>query len=216
MQKQQLITIIKELSAARPVFHAEADFQLELGLLLAKKGHNVRLEKSFKRIGMYPKIELDIELDNSIAIELKYKTQLFNATIGDEDFELKLHGAANLGRFDVLDDARRVSLLTKAPTTKIKKGFTVFLTNDIYYWLYDAAGSMSEEFSLLEGRNFNVGESLNWVGNSFNPNSLSKKRMSPYAPIATEFNETIAWHDYSNFEKKPNGLFRFFVLEVNN
>jgi hypothetical protein len=216
MKKQDLIKIIQELSTTRPVFHSEADFQLELGALLAQKGHSVRMEKSYHQIGLYAKIELDIELDNSIAIELKYKTQLFSTTIEDENFELKLHGAANLGRFDALDDARRVSLLTQAPSTKIKKGFTVFLTNDIYYWQYDGAGSMSEQFSLLEGRKLKAGSSLNWVGNSFNPNSLSKKRMSPYAPLSIDFNETIEWHDYTHFDKKKNGYFRFFVLDVNN
>lgn len=210
------MTIIQELSETRPVFHAEADFQLELGLLLSKKGFNVRLEKAFNSISIYSKIELDIELDNSIAIELKYKTQLFNTTIGDEAFELKLHGAANLGRFDALDDARRVSLLTKSPTTRIKRGFTVFLTNDVYYWQYNAGGSMSEEFSLIQGRELNAGDSLNWVGQSINPNSISKKRMNPYAPIAVEFNETVSWHVYSHFEEKRNGLFKFFVLDVNN
>jgi len=216
MTKKELVFALEELSKKRPVFHSEADFQLELATHLSSKGYNVRLEKSYSRVGIYKKIELDVELNDFFAIELKYKTQLFTTTIADELFELKKHGAANLGRFDALDDARRVKLLKNSFKTKIKRGFTVFLTNDCYYWGNDAIGSMSEQFSLKDGRSLKVGSVLNWVGNSFNPNSLSQKRMSPYAPIEIEFNEDITWHDYSNFLEEKNGLFRFFVLDVNN
>ena len=87
-----------------------------------KEGFEVRLEKGFKRIGIYQKIELDMELNGSIAIELKYKTAELNVVVNEESFELKQHGAANLGRFDAIDDARRVKSLVDSKETKIRQG----------------------------------------------------------------------------------------------
>ena len=143
MKKQDLVNHMLEFSKARRIFHSEADFQLEFGMFLMKEGYSVRLEKGFKRIGIYPKIELDMELNGKISIELKYKTSELNLNVGDESFELKQHGAANLGRFDAIDDARRVRSLVDSTSTKITSGFTIFLSNDSDYWLNNAQRTMS-------------------------------------------------------------------------
>ncbi len=205
-----------EFAKSRTVFHSEADFQLEFGMFLMKKGHSVRLEKGFKRIGIYPKIELDMELDGETAIELKYKTSELNVKVGDEHFELKQHGAPNLGRFDAIDDARRVKSLVDSKSTKISEGFTVFLTNDSDYWLNNAQRTMSKDFALIEKRRFTNGEKLDWHSKSLNVNSVSKKRMNPFAPIKIDFNDEINWCDFSEIHKNKSGIFRFFVLDVNN
>jgi len=205
-----------EFSKFRSVFHSEADFQLEFGMFLMKKGHSVRLEKGFKRIGIYPKIELDMELDGETAIELKYKTSELKVNVGDEHFELKQHGAANLGRFDAIDDARRVKSLVDSKSTKISEGFTVFLTNDSDYWLNNALRTMSKDFALIEKRRFTNGEKLYWHSKSLNVNSVSQNRMDPYAPIKIDFNDEINWCDFSKIDNNKSGNFRFFVLDVNN
>jgi hypothetical protein len=181
-----------------------------------KKGHSVRLEKGFKRIGIYPKIELDMELDGETAIELKYKTSELKVKVGDEHFELKQHGAANLGRFDAIDDARRVKSLVDSKSTKISEGFTVFLTNDSDYWLNNAQRTMSKDFALIEKRRFTNGDKLDWYSKSLNVNSVSKNRMDPFAPIKIDFNDEINWCDFSKIENNKSGNFRFFVLDVNN
>ena len=205
-----------EFANSRTVFHSEADFQLEFGMFLMKKGHSVRLEKGFKRIGIYPKIELDIELDGETAIELKYKTSELNVKVGDEHFELKQHVAANLGRFDAIDDARRVKSLVDSKSTKISEGFTVFLTNDSDYWLNNAQRTMSKDFALIENRRFTNGEKLDWHSKSLNVNSVSKKRMGDYAPFEIDFNDEINWYDFSKIGNDKSGNFRFYVLDVNN
>ena len=216
MKKQDLVNYMWEFSKARRLFHSEADFQLEFGMFLMKEGYSVRLEKGFKRIGIYPKIELDMELNGKIAIELKYKTSELNLNVGDESFELKQHGAANLGRFDAIDDARRVRSLVDSDITKITKGYTIFLTNDQDYWLNNAQRTMSKEFALIENRNFAIGDTLDWHSKSLNVNSVSKNRMQPFAPIDIQFNDQIQWHDFSEINKNKSGIFRFFVLDVNN
>jgi hypothetical protein len=216
MNKHDLINYMLEFANIRTVFHSEADFQLEFGMFLMKKGHSVRLEKGFKRIGIYPKIELDMELDGKTAIELKYKTSELNVQVEDEHIELKQHGAANLGRFDAIDDARRVKSLVDSEITQISEGFTVFLTNDSDYWLNNAQRTMSKDFALIEKRRFTNGDKLDWYSDSLNVNSVSKNRMDPFAPIDIQFNDQIQWHDFSEIHKNKSGIFRFFVLDVNN
>ena len=216
MKKQELIDYMLDFSKHRSVFHSEADFQLEFGLYLMKKGYKVRLEKGFKRIGIYQKIELDMELNGCIAIELKYKSAELNVDFGDETFELKQHGAANLGRFDAIDDARRVRSLVDADETKITKGFTIFLTNDRDYWMNNAQRTMSKNFALIENRKFGISEQLDWHSKSLNVNSVSTNRMAPYAPIQIDFNDEIKWYDFSKIDNTKSGFFRFFVFDVNN
>ena len=216
MKKQELIDYMLDFSKHRSVFHSEADFQLEFGLYLMKRGYKVRLEKGFKRIGIYQKIELDMELDGCIAIELKYKSAELNVDFGDETFELKQHGATNLGRFDAIDDARRVRSLVDAHETKITKGFTIFLTNDRDYWMNNAQRTMSKNFALVESRKFGKSGQLDWHSKSLNVNSVSTNRMAPYAPIQIDFNDEINWYDFSKIDNTKSGFFRFFVFDVNN
>lgn len=223
MNKPLLNMYLNILATSRSVFHSEADFQHELACLLNQHGHSVRLEKPFFMSGNHIpngslRSELDIEIDGTCALELKYKTHSLKCLIQDEAFELKNQGAQNLGRFDVLDDARKVHWLKTDPTNKIETGFTIFLTNDDKYWLDNAQGTMSEEFSLEDGRAFLAGDVLNWVGNP-TANSAGTKRLPPYAPIHIQFNQNVNWEFYSDCspyanQLERNKIFKFFVLEV--
>ena len=216
MTKHELIYLISDFSKHRNIFHSESDFQLEFGMYLIKNHFEVRLEKGFKQIGIYDKIELDIELNGCIAIELKYKTSYFKEEIGDESFELKQHGATNLGRFDAINDARRVKSLKDSNTTKIKKGFTIFLTNEVDYWSNNAERTMSKDFNLTEDRILKKGKILDWKSKSPNIKSVSKKRIPPFTPVNIDFNDVINWVEFSKIGNSKSGRFRFFVLDVNN
>jgi hypothetical protein len=217
MTKQELICYLKELAQLRPVFHSEADFQHELGCLLKSKGHQVRLERPYYlAVPNFPnrlKVELDLEVDGMVAIELKLKTALCSMDVNGEIFNLKDHSAPNLGRFDFVDDARRVRYLVDHGPHKF--GFSVLLTNSQYYWANNAENTMSASFDLTNGRAFQVGQILNWNGNP-GSNSVSKKRLAPFAPIAVHFNETTLWNEYSERKGIVNGKFKFLVLDVNN
>lgn len=216
MKKEELINHLQEFSKVRSLFHSEADFQLEFGLFLFTLGYKVRLEKGFTQIDIYQKIELDMELNGNIAIELKYKTAELTEIFDHESYLLRQHGAANLGRFDAFNDARRVKSLVNSSETKITKGFTIFLTNDQSYWANDASKTMSTEFALIDNRELKATESLNWQSESLNVNSVSKSRTGDYAPIKIDFNDKIKWFDFSEINKSKSGTFRFFVLDVNN
>jgi hypothetical protein len=222
MNKETIIRYMNDLAQLRPVFHSEADFQHELACVLKQHGHSIRLEKPFVIEG--PDIpngivrsELDIEVDGKTAIELKFKTTEATIAHQEEHFELKSHGAQNLGRFDILDDARKLNWLKSRGNSGIQKGFAIFLTNDPLY-LSNANGNLSGEFSLHQGRVFENGSSLNWVGNP-GANSVDKKRLPPFAPLEIRFNEVVEWQEYSDctvymLEPGNFGKFSFFVLEV--
>ena len=215
MEKTTLIELIKELSKTRPIFHSEADFQLELGLKLREIGHRVRLERphhfEVPILGM-TKFELDIELDGEIAIELKYKSQKLHHVFDGENFKLTNHSAPNLGRFDFLDDARRVKYFQDY--NQFKKGFAILLTNSKDYWSNDGRNTMAREFSIIKGRKLTKGDSLRWYPQDPTLNSGGLKRIAPYSPIEIQFNEEISWFDYSNIEGKKHGVFKFVVIEV--
>jgi hypothetical protein len=129
---------------------------------------------------------------------------------------LKEHGAANLGRFDAIDDARRVKSLVDSQETTIQQGFTVFLTNDPDYWGNNAQRTMSKDFSLVENRSFNLGDVLDWKSKSLNVDSVSKNRLYPFAPINMDFSDVVNWNKFSEIDNSKSGTFRFFVLDVNN
>lgn len=215
MTKKDLIKFILDFSKHRKIFHSESDFQLELGMYFMRNNFEVRLEKSFKKISIYNKIELDIELNGCIAIELKYKTDVFKGTVNNEIFELKQHGANSLGRFDVFNDARRVKSLKDSNKTTINKGYTVFLTNDKNYWSNDGSKTMSKDFDLTNHRNLKKGEILDWNPKTPKIKSVSKKRLSPFSPIKIEFDDVINWYDFSEIGNCENGDFRFFILDIN-
>tara|TARA_B100002019_G_C21254841_1_gene593240 strand:+ start:717 stop:938 length:222 start_codon:yes stop_codon:yes gene_type:complete len=68
MTKDELIYLVSDFSKHRKIFHSESDFQLEFGMYLKKNHFEVRLEKGFKQIELYNKIELDIELNGLIIV----------------------------------------------------------------------------------------------------------------------------------------------------
>lgn len=215
MNKSDLIDLIKKLSIERPIFHSEADFQHELALSLKKLGHNVRLEKPYYFSDLnipLKKVELDIELNGNVAIELKYKTQKLNCEHNAESFRLANHSAANLGRFDFYDDARRVRYFIDRK--EFKHGFAVFLTNSPEYWENDGKNTASRNFSMIESRKLQTGDKLSWYPNDPTIGSAGKKRIKPFSPIDILFNSSIEWHEYSKLEDVKFGRFRFVVVEV--
>jgi hypothetical protein len=207
MTKKELVFALEELSKKRPVFHSEADFQLELATHLSSKGFNVRLEKSYSRVGIYKKIELDVELNDSIAIELKYKTIDRDFLNDGEDYKLKNHGAQNLGRFDFFEDVRRLQSLKNCG--KIKSGFVIFLTNDPLYWRKMIRRNLSSQFDMSE-RIIPSKSQLTWLGNP-SVGSVTSTRLGNHLPILIENEITLKWMKYSTLS---NMDFKFVLVEV--
>lgn len=85
-----LDTILREMAIHRPVFHSEADFQLEFGwhLRVADPASVVRLETRPTRNAHLDVLVSRPDLGRSTAVELKYLTARFSETVDSELFEL--------------------------------------------------------------------------------------------------------------------------------
>lgn len=216
MVKSDLEEYMRILSKQRPVFHSEADFQLSLGVLLNKK-FNVRLEVPYQNIPLNSghkcpiKIELDILLKHGtqkIGVELKYKTEFGTFLINNESFNLKRHGAQNLGRFDFYDDVRRLQSL-KAKGI-IDKGYAIFLTNDHLYWTKAKRSNFSSQFSMSHGHIVMPNSSLTWLGEP-SPGSVGAKRTGSALPVVIENEMRFNWIEYSGVDKDA---FKYILVEV--
>ena len=108
-----LSAILKSLSETRPVFHSEADFQFALAwkVKLLLPTAEIRLE--------YPPsndpakaVDIVVRNDNrTYPIELKHKTKRLSTTVNEEAFNLKGHGAQDLGCYDFVKDIHKVESL---------------------------------------------------------------------------------------------------------
>jgi len=215
MNKQQLVNYLLNFSETRQIFHSEADFQLAFGMYLKDLGYLVRLEKCFKNIGGFNKIELDIEINGKIAIELKYKTAAIVVELDGELFNLKQHGAIPIGRYQAVEDAIRVKELIDSTDTNLNKGFTIFLSNESQYWTDDAKKSISRDFSLAPNRMFGNGETLKWYLKNPDEISVNKKSTKSLKDVVISFSDKIEWFDYSELNSSVNSQFKFFILDLN-
>jgi hypothetical protein len=125
---------MSKLAELRTIFHSEADFQFALAIQL----HEI-----------WPELEVRLEIPQSnritlvilvlgpsdhdrFAIELKYKTALWSGEVAGEAFNLKNHGADDLGGYDIIKDIRRIELL--AADGSVSSGAVIALTNEPLYW----------------------------------------------------------------------------------
>jgi hypothetical protein len=66
-------------------------------------------------------------------IELKYKTKKLSTIVGGEQYNLKGHGAQDLGVYDFVKDICRVEKFG-THLGGFKRGYVIWLTNDAKYW----------------------------------------------------------------------------------
>lgn len=107
------------LMKKRTIFHSEADFQFALAWEIQKAypDANVRLEYCPAK---YPNMHLDMLVkigEMGFPIELKYKTLMTQMEVDGEYYNLKNHGAQDLGRYDYLIDVERIELLKNTIST---------------------------------------------------------------------------------------------------
>lgn len=124
---------MERLAQRRPLFHSEADFQLELAWEL-RTSHPEATFRLEKRVIDDPRVELDIlfVLDGQrYGLELKYPRSKVDVNIDEERFVLRT-GAPDLDRYDVLRDVARLERL--AAENLIDEGCAVVLTNVAGLW----------------------------------------------------------------------------------
>jgi hypothetical protein len=202
--------VMDNLRSKRPIFHSEADFQFALAWEIQSEYPqvDVRLEYAYK-IGdkIYHIDVLVIHEDEYIPIELKYKTLKKIVTVDSEEFYLKNHGAQDLGKYDVLKDVFRVENVLH-DHDKFVNGHVIMLTNDPSYWKKDSKeNTCCAEFSIADGSS--VTGSMAWAEHTGIGTMKNREE-----PIVLTGSYKLKWYDYSKFDDKRNGQFRYLMFEA--
>ena len=197
--------LMASLARRRPLFCSEADFQHEIAheIRASDSSLGVRLEwpLSAPERGA---IDLIVVGDRRFALELKYLSKAFRATLDGEEIVLKQHGAHDQRRYDVCKDVTRMEAY--AERTGYGAGVLV-LTNDPGYWqergrhdTVDAAFNLSHLRELTG--------SLAWSA-AARPGTTRNRE----APLEIRGRYALSWRDYSRLAG-PAGMFRYLWIPV--
>jgi hypothetical protein len=210
MDLSNIKQILLELSKERQIFHSEADFQHSLACKFNehKKALGIKEIRLERRSFIDEKNDyIDIVLvttDNKlIPIELKYKTKK-TPRLKDqngEEFELKNHGARDLGGYNFIKDIQRIESFIKKYLENSDKGYVIFLTNDPSYLTLPKKSVCYANFSIHQSRKFG-NETLCWFG---------EKKSWQEEPIKLKGKYELNWEKYSSLEGQK---FNFILLEI--
>lgn len=199
------------LMRKRSIFHSEADFQFSLAWEMQKAYPyaDIRLEYCPAE---YPNMHLDMFVKiegKDFPIELKYKTLMTQMKIGGEYYNIKSHGAQDLGRYDYLIDVERIELLKKTMPS-FEKGYAIMLSNDPSYWVIPKSlkETVCDSFRIHNG--CEKSGSLSWQGNPSAGTTKNREKA-----INLQGNYQIKWQEYSKLSQDRNGTFKYLLLEVN-
>ena len=215
--------VMKKLSAKRPLFHNERDFQFELAWLIKESYQcEIRLEYYYKTDVNGKRCYIDlIAFDNNycIAFELKYKTKGLSEEIDGEIYNLKEQGARDYGCVFVLSDLKRLEDLVSNNESiinrTINKGYVIFITNDTKY--KEKAfrkGSIFEEFSLTQDRIIEAKHTLGFIINK----AISETSAKPFEGINFTYLNTykVDWKEYNMLSDNAKAYYLVFEIEGGN
>jgi hypothetical protein len=201
--------LMREIAASRPVFHSEADFQHTVAWHIHRRmpAASVLLERPYRALNKGLRLDLLVKSgDNSLAIELKYKTSKLRFDGPDDAYALKSQSAQDLGRYDYIKDIGRIEEI--AASTPRCRGWAILLTNDPGYWQASRrTDTVDAGFRLSEG--MKIGGELAWGAKA----SAGTTRGRTTA-IALRAVYTASWSDYSKVSEHRSGMFRYLALEV--
>jgi beta-glucosidase-like glycosyl hydrolase len=198
--------LLRSLSARRPVFHSEADFQHALAweIQRASKSASIRLEQQIATHGSRVHLDLLVrDQSRHIAVELKYKTKKATLTCGEELFHLRNQSAQDVGRYDFLKDISRIERYVAAHPAA--EGYVVLLTNDQSYWQESKkANTVDTAFRIHEDRQ--VSGELAWGSGASEGTMRSRE-----AAIQITGSYCLTWHDFSVIEQQR---FRYVLIHT--
>ena len=202
--KKQII----ELSKSRKIFHSEADFQFALAWQIQKAYPSAEVRLEYCPSGTEKVMHIDILViidGNWFPIELKYKTLKCSKIWNDEKFNLKSHGAQDLGRYDFLNDVKRIEYLSKA-LPKFKEGYSVLLTNDSSYWkTTNRTTNVYHEFRLCEDA-IKTGV-MCWAEHAGKGTMKGRE-----VAINLENTYCAKWESFSKIDDSSSGEFKYLIF----
>jgi hypothetical protein len=204
--KEQICSLIEK----RKLFHSEADFQFALAWEIQQSYPNAEVRLEFCP-NQFPNMHIDIMVNcngKCYPIELKYKTLKISAEIENEFYNIKNHGAQDLGRYDFLKDIERVELL-RDNLNGFEKGYAIMLSNDPSYWIVKKSDkeTVCDKFRIHDGiiKNGN----LCWMGT---PSVGTIKGREKEIVLSGEY--SLLWNEYSSMSDNRNGKFKYTICEI--
>jgi hypothetical protein len=204
-----LSLVMHALSAERPVFGSEADFQMALAWRIQAEHPSARIRLEYRPAFLDRRGFLDVWVTTtewSAAIELKYFTRALEVVADGEAFTLLNQGGQDLGRYDFVKDVTRVEVVAQNfPRTR---GYVVALTNDSTYWRVPTVQrpTIDSSFRLHEGARL-FGD----VGWASGAGGTTRGRERPHSLRGTY---DLRWRDYSRVADGPAGTFRYLLVEA--
>ena len=198
---------LQSLSADRPIFHSECDFQHALAWAIHERvpNANIRLEKPHEINGKRRYIDLVVEQDGiTCFMEIKYKTTETALVNKGETYSLKQQGAIDQGSYDILKDVQRIEAVVGECNGRF--GFSVILSNDPRYWRpRRRTDAIDIAFQLVDGRVM-TGE-LAWAPHA-GRGSIEKREV----PLTLRNRYEVRWNRYSSLP--ASNEFRCLTLPV--
>lgn len=203
-----LSSILQILSHKRPIFHSEADFQFALAWEIKQALPDCHIRLEFPPPSDPSKsVDLLVRCGEFVyPIELKYKSKLLSTNSKAESFNLKDHSAQDLGCYDFLKDLLRIESLARS-LDNFKAGFTIWLTNDPFYWQTPRNPSAGyAEFSVHD--NAVKSGVMEWAEH-LGAGTIKGREEA----LILDGEYQIKWKTYSN-PNVPNGLFKYALLTI--
>ena len=204
-----LTSIIESLKKERQVFHSEADFQFALAWQIQRAYPDAKVRLEYcpaQKPNMH--IDIVVTLNNkTICIELKYKTLKLNLESDGETYNLKGHGAEDIGKYLFLKDLQRIEMLCDSSSI-FSYGYVVFLTNDPTYWKPKRINkeTAAEAFRLHDGAQLHG--NLDW---GLNTGEGTKRGHEE--PIELVGDYDVNWKNYSVVSNGRNGTFKYLEFK---
>ena len=216
--------IIEKLQGKRQIFCSEADFQLEMALVIKERYPDAKVRLEYvPTFDDKMRIDILVFISNEwIPIELKYKTKNSKKEemidkITQEVFNLKNQGAKDIGCYLYLKDIMRIEsikeqkieIIKGQEKNNFKEGYAVFLTNDeTYLNPPQKKYCVYEDFSLEHGIT-KQGE-LKWAEHT---GDGTKKGIED--PITLKGIYKMEWNEFSNVDKeRSDGIFYYLVTKI--
>lgn len=201
--------ILNRLSKTRQIFVSEADFQLELAWMIKTiyPSATVRLEYC-PCFDSNMHIDILVIINNKwIPIELKYKTKKCEKTVGNEVFNLKNHGAKDIGCYLYLKDLERIEEF-KRNSECFLEGYAIMVTNEMSYTKKPKTDNcVYNQFSLHDGSKKQ--EIMDWREGTGNGTKKGHE-----TPIKLAGCYTMEWLMYSEIDNTSTGVFKVLVNKV--
>ena len=209
--EEKLKKAMVSLSATRPIFHCERDFQHSLASEYVRidPASTVRVEYPEPRIGTKRRRYVDLlirEARSTCFVELKHYTNSFTKRVDNEDFNLTAQSFQDVGKFHFLSDIKRIEEFVVH--RHCTSGAVILLTNDSRYWANLAPGKCDQDFLLCEDRILHMGAKLKW---STHDSIAEKKNFAREIILKNDYN--LSWRDYHDHQCK-NGCFRYLLVQI--